>query len=101
MVGRWSIDDSPHGCVGTYVHTVSASGVHNLYLVRRLVSWAWLLTSPAALKCSTALAGRDDHAARAEQESAASLTAAQALRMEDAAVALNLALATQMADGLG
>ena len=90
-VGRWYIVDNPHGCVGTYVHTVSVHGNHSLYLVRRLESWAWLLIAAVAFKCSTELAGRDEHDARAEEESAASLTAAEVLLMRDAEVALEVA----------
>jgi hypothetical protein len=73
-VGRWYVLKDPHGCVGTHICIVAPSGSHNLYLVRRLENWAWLLASPTTLKSSMKLATRAELDAVAQEESAASLT---------------------------
>lgn len=88
-VGRWYVMQDPHGCTGTYMCVVAPSGRHNLYLVRRLENWAWVLTSPTAVKSSVKLAGRAEVDVVAHEERAASLTELELRQMLRARRMLN------------
>jgi hypothetical protein len=87
-LGQWRVLQEPQG-LGTCVCVTAPSGSQNLYLVRRLANWAWLLVSHRSFKSSVPLAPRADWVA-AQQESAATLTKREVRLMLEARTKLNM-----------